>query len=178
MVKKENSTKQRTIAITAISLVVALFSPAGLDLIDHPYGEFAAILIGAFWEIFIGSPIPIDGGEMVPPTFNPAGGILAIPLITLRLLFVLQIYRAYNGQTSRRSAILWGVLSELYLVILNLPSYITAISTLSIAGLYLPLPILLAVGVFLVWIFPPFVPSTPWEVSGEVEKRSQSSIVK
>ncbi len=155
--------KQKAIAITVTSLIVALFSPVGLSLISHPYGDFAANLIGMFWTVFVGSPIPIDGGGMVPPTVDPTSGILALPLIALRFLFVFQLYRAYNGQTSRRTAILWGVLSELYLVIINVPSYISSIMTMSIDGLYIPIPILLLVGVLLVWKYPPFVPTTPWE---------------
>ncbi|MHA3963192.1 MAG: hypothetical protein AM325_006595 [Candidatus Thorarchaeota archaeon SMTZ1-45] len=158
--------QKRKTRVVAVSLIIALFAPVGITLISHPYGAFAANLIGVFWMVFIGTPIPVDGGGMVPPTVDPTAGIMVVPLIALRLLFVFLLYRAYNGQTSRRSAILLGVLSELYLVIINIPSYISSITTLSIGGLYLPLPILLLVGALMVWKFPPFVPSKPWEAPG------------
>ena len=173
----DNPEIQKTIAVTVITLIVALFAPVGLTLFSHPYGDFAANLIGAFWVVFIGSPvIPINGGEGIPPLLNPTAGIMALPLIALRLLFVFQIYRAYNNQTSRGSAIILGVLSELYLVVFNVPSYISLIMGLSIGELYLPLPILLLVGALLLWIFPPFVPSKPWEGPSESYKTSEPSM--
>jgi hypothetical protein len=169
----DKSEKQKAITVTVISLIVALFSPVGINLISQPYGDFAAYLVGVFWTIFIGSSIPIDGGGMVPPTVDPTAGIIVLPLIALRLLFVLQLYRLYNGQTSRGAAVIVGVLSELFLVIINV---LRSSPTFSIGGLYIPLPILLLVGALLFWRFPPFVPSTPWETSGESDRIFTPSI--
>ena len=92
--ESDKSKKQKTIIVTMISLLVALFSPVGISLISHPYGDFTANLMGVFWTVFIGSPIPIDGGEIVPPTVDPTTGIMSLPLIALRFLFVFQLYRA------------------------------------------------------------------------------------
>jgi len=164
------SERRKTNAVTGISLLVALFTPVGISLISNPSGVFVGYLLWLFGTVFIGSPIPIDGGGMVPPTVIYTAGILLIPLIALRLLFVLQIFRAYNGRTSGRAALYVGVLSELYLVIVNVPNYISRITaTFSAGSIYVPLPILLLVGALLIWRFPPFVPSTPWETPEESE---------
>jgi hypothetical protein len=163
MTKTKKVDNRKTIAISVSSLIVALFTPVGMSLIEHPTGAFAANLIGAFWTVFIGTPIPVDGGGMVPPTIDPTAGIMGLSLIALRLLFVFLLYRAYKGQNSKMTAIYGGIVSELYLVVINLPSYISSIMTLSIGGLYIPIPILLLIGALLVWKFPPFVPATPWE---------------
>ncbi len=154
------SDKRQTFAVTVTSLLVALFSPVGIIVISHPYGDFTAHIVGVFWTVFIGSPIPIDGGGMVPPTVNPVSGILVFPLIVLRLLFVFQLYRVYGGQTSRRAAYTVGILGELFLVIINV---LRSSPTFTTGNLYIPIPILLVVGYLLLWRFPPYVPSTPWE---------------
>ncbi len=100
---------------------------------------------------------------MVPPTTDPTAGIAALPLIALRLLFVFLIYQAYNSKTSRVTAIYVGIASELLLVVLNVPMYVIAITTLSVRGLYIPIPLLLLVSGLSLWKFPPFVPTSPWE---------------
>jgi len=159
--------RRKAMIISGIALAIALLAPVGMTLIEHPYGEFAAHLSGVLWTIFIGNVIPIgEGGGMVPPTVNPSAGLLGLPLIALRLLFVYQLYRAYISKTSRSSALIVGVLSELYLVFVNLPSYLVSIATGSIGGLFIPFPFLLLVGGLILWLVPPFVPSTPWQ-SGE-----------
>ncbi len=173
MSETDKSEKQKTIAVTVTSLLVALFSPVGISVISHPEGDFAGYLIGVFWTIFIGSSIPIDGGGMVPPTVDPTAGIIVVPLIALRLLFVLQLYRLYNGQTSRGAAVIVGIFSEFFLVIINV---LKSSPTFSIGSLYIPLPILLLVGALLIWRFPPFVPSTPWEKSEESDRIFTPSI--
>ncbi|MFW9974211.1 MAG: hypothetical protein ACFFDQ_02945 [Candidatus Thorarchaeota archaeon] len=155
--------RTRSNLLVLISAVVALFSPVGMNVISHPLGEFAASLIGVFWTAFMGSPIPIDGGSIVPPTVNPASGLTAVPLIALRFLFVFQLYRLYNGKTSRRAAISFGILSELFLVILNIPGYISSVLNPPFTEIYLPLPFLLLIGYLIIKIYPPFVASTPWE---------------
>jgi len=171
--EKSKFEKRKTIVATVTTLLVALFSPVGIILMSHPYGEFAAHLVGVFWSTYIGSPIPIDGGGMVPPTLNPVSGILVIPLIILRLLFVLQVYRAYSGKTSRGAAITVGVVSELFIVIINL---LRSSPTFTTGDLYIPIPILLLVGYLFLWRFPPYVPSTPWETPEESDKSLTPSI--
>ena len=152
--------------ISAIALVVALLSPVGMKLVAHPYGEFAAHISGVLWTVYIGVVIPIeDGGGMVPPTVNPSAGLLGLPLIALRLFFVYQLYRVYISKTSRSSALIWGLFSELYLVFVNIPSYSVSVVTGSIGGLFIPLPFLLLIGGLILWLVPPFVPSTPWQSS-------------
>jgi len=167
VVQPDKFEKQKTIAMTVTSLLVALFSPIGIIVITYPYGDFAAHLIGVFWTVFIGSSTPIDGGAIVPPDLNPIAGILVLPLIALRLLFVLQLYRVYNSQISRRAAVIVGILSELFLVITNL---FRSSPTFSTGGFYIPIPILLLVGGVLFLRSPPFVPSTPWETPGNSDR--------
>ena len=163
------SEKRKGIVVSIITLSIALLCPVGIRLISHPLGEFSAYLIGTFWIVFVGSPIPIDGGGMVPPSVDSTTGIIAIPMVFLRLLFVFLMFRVYTKHSSRTYAISGGILSELYLVIIELPRYFTS-------GIYIPIPILLLVGALFLWKFPPIVPTTPWESSGDVEKSSTSSI--
>ncbi len=161
--------RTRSIQLVLLSAIVAIVSPVGMNVISHPLGEFAASVIGVVWTVFIGSPIPIDGGSMVPPTVNLASGIGLLPLIVLRFLFVFQLYRLYNGKTSRRAAISCGIVSELFLVMLNIPNYISSILTPLFNEIYLPLPFLLLIGYLIIRIYPPFVPSTPWERHNQTE---------
>ena len=110
---------------------------------------------------------------MVPPTINPVSGVLVVPLIAIRLLFVLQLYRAYDGQTSRRAAVIVGIVSEFFLVFINV---LRSSPTFSTTGFYIPIPILLVVGVLLLWRYPPFMPATPWDTPGESDRVFAPSI--
>jgi hypothetical protein len=49
--------------VATIMAIITLLAPVQLVLLDHPEGEFAAYLMGMLWMIFIGSPIPINGGS-------------------------------------------------------------------------------------------------------------------
>jgi hypothetical protein len=172
-IKTEN---QKAIKISAIALLVAIFTPYGMNMISHPYGLFAANLVWVFGSFFFGSSIPIDDGGMVPPTINPAAGLPGLLVFVVRVLFVWQIYRAYNNKTSRAAALYMGVFSEILMVIINLPIYIFSIGSGLIGGLYIPLPLLLLVGGLLLWKFPPFVPTTPWETVTDSEDTPSTEV--
>ena len=70
----------------------------------------------------------------------------------------------------------WGIVGEMFLVILNVPSYISQFLNPPFRELYLPLPFLLLIGFLITRVFLPFLPSTPWETQNQTDITHESPI--
>jgi uncharacterized protein with PQ loop repeat len=144
--------------IGVIMAIITLLAPAQLVLLQHPEGEFATFLMGMLWMIFIGSPIPTDGGgSSLPPTSNVYSLLGNIPGAILKFIFVFQMYRFYQGHSSKKFTLILGVVSELLPILLFLP---TALASNQI---FIPIPLLLLIGLILIFLSPPVVKIGAWE---------------
>ena len=90
--------------------------------------------------------------------------LISMPFTLPRLVFVYQMARYYNGKTSRSNTLIVGVLSEIWLfVIIGLLNMIALVSSLVLLDTTIPLPLLLVMGVILLWRRPMTQPTTPWD---------------
>ena len=95
----------------------------------------------------------------------PLGDLLiSLPFSLQRLVFAYQMARYYGGKTSRTNTIIVGVLSEMWLLlIIALLTMIAAASSMIFLDTTIPLPLLLLMGVILLWRRPMAQPTTPWD---------------
>ena len=143
--------------ITSVMGIITLLFPAQVVLLNHPEGEFAAYVMGMLWMTFIGSPIPINGGSSLPPTMNPSSLLGNLPGAILKFVFVLQMYRFYQGSSSKKTTLLIGIAAELLPILMFLP---TSIASNQIP---IPIPILLLSGLLLIYLSPPISNLGTWK---------------
>ena len=138
--------------VSFLMLIFACFGPTGIATSKYPEGGSTTFLLGMTWMIAIGSSVPSNGGGAPMP--SPLS--LLHPVSLFRLLFVYFLYRFYQDRTTRLSILVSGFIAELVLLLMNLSSIF------SITQLYIPLTILLPIGLILVFTFPPDRIPGPW----------------
>jgi hypothetical protein len=86
------------------------------------------------------------------------------PFLALRLLFVYQVDRYYQGVTTRRRALVLGLVADgpgLFMALLMLA---TILLPLPIAlYVFIPIPLLLMAGGIVMWLRPVPEPVSPWD---------------
>jgi hypothetical protein len=161
----------------AIMAAIAVLVPAGLNMnFDSSTG-----LIIEMYMICMLWTIPIRLGINNPPgTFqnittipseaipNPLLFIGNLPVTFLRLVFVYQVYRFYQGRTTRKRTLLVGVVSELQMAIVSILGVIIPVFSL-ISRFFIPIPILFLVALVIIKVAPPSEVSTPWKHSEDTE---------
>ncbi len=88
------------------------------------------------------------------------------PFLLFRVGFVYQISRYYRGKTTRGRTAIAAVLSEAPFFVFYLVWVITT-AIYSGIGLNFPIPIMMVVGLLLLWIFPMPTAKVPWESTDE-----------
>jgi hypothetical protein len=148
--------------IALLMLILTFLFPTSIIILSHPENEFAAYIIAATWMIFLGSPIPTNGGgSSMPPTVNPYNLFQNFPITIVRLIFVFLMYRYFQGKTSKTYVFLIGIISEIVPIWLSLPTIISP------TQLLIPLPILFPVGLILIYAIKPDKVLGPWEGKNE-----------
>ncbi|MFX1561661.1 MAG: hypothetical protein ACFFBL_13815, partial [Promethearchaeota archaeon] len=99
---------------------------------------------------------------------SPLAFLGNLPVTFLRLVFVYQIYRLYQGKTSRRRTLLVGAVSELQTAIVGILGVIIPVFSLT-SRLFIPLPILFLAALITFRIAPPLEVSAPWKDSEDTE---------
>ena len=85
-----------------------------------------------------------------------------IPIVALRLVFVYQVHRYYEGSTTRQRTLVLGILAEgpsLFMLLLVLVAFLVPSIWLYLS---IPTPLLLLSGTLLLWRKPFPEPKTPW----------------
>ncbi|KXH71134.1 MAG: hypothetical protein AM326_12015 [Candidatus Thorarchaeota archaeon SMTZ-45] len=172
--KNAKTSESRTLksgAAGAIMAIIAVLAPAGLNVIFDPVTGWIIdmSLICMLWTLPIRfginnppgtfadvSPVP---NEAIPTPFVFIGNL---PVTFLRLVFVYQIYKLYQGRTTRKRTMLVGAASELQMAIIGILGAIIPVFSLS-SRLFIPLPILFLAALVTIKVVPPLEVSTPWK---------------
>ena len=155
-----DDSKERRLGVrtsTILLAVTALVSPVSVNIYPHEVSGYMSNLMGMtwmminlnFWDIVIDPPILLSGFSL---TF-------------MRLVFVYQMHRYLLGLTTSKRTIIVGILSELQIVIMILPVFIilSLLGTFElIFGLFIPIPVLLLVGLVIMRVVPSNKIESPW----------------
>jgi hypothetical protein len=144
-----NPSQNREASLIAVFLVfIALLVPFAYHLDLNPYGwnSYEAVL----WR-YVES---ISSFLFLNNTVN------LFPYYLFEFVFVFQMFRYYQGKAGRTWTIIAGVYAELHPLLLSLPVILRLPFTIASGGevmypVIIPIPILLLVGVVLVYLRPP-----------------------
>ena len=178
--KKAETSERRTLkagTVGTIMAIIAVLAPAGLDVnLDPSTGWIIGLsLICMLWTLPIRLGINNPPGtfaefstvpnEVIPTPFAFIGNL---PITFLRLLFVYQIYKLYQGRTSRKRTMLVGAASELETAIVGILGAIIPVFSL-ISRLFIPIPFLFLAALITIRLAPPREVSTPWKHPEDTE---------
>ncbi|MHA1137130.1 MAG: hypothetical protein ACTSSE_11655 [Candidatus Thorarchaeota archaeon] len=144
----ENSRKPVPIAV--VMLLLGLFAP--FLVTGYSYEWMSQITIQSYLWTFS----TYGGFSIIPLIVLP----VMFPLLLMRLVPVLQIYRYYNGKTTRKRTYIVCLFGDGFFLFYGLLFVIIAIG---FGGLLFPLPFQLLFGWIILWRFPVLEPTTPWE---------------
>ncbi len=167
----------RSGTLVAIMAIIAVLVPAGLNVeLDSSTGAILQLsIICMLWTVPIpfGINNPLGTFQNITEVpnqvvLNPFMLIGNIPLTFLRLVFVYQIYKLYQGRTTRKHTMLVGAASELQMAITGILGAIMPVFSL-ISRLFIPIPILFLAAIIAIKVTPPSEISTPWKHSEDTE---------
>jgi hypothetical protein len=143
--------------VTFLLVLTALVSPYSINVYPHEMYGWMLNLTGMTWTM-----INMNFWDIV---IDPVIFIVGLPFTCLRLVFVYQIHRYLLGRTTRKRTIIIGILSELQLLLMTLP-IITILLLLGntdiVSGFFIPIPVLLLVGLVIIRVVPVSAIESPW----------------
>jgi hypothetical protein len=151
-----------TISVSIISLLMtflAFFAPVGSA--GYSYGNSYFVNISAIlWSVYL------DEWGFRFSFINPFTAMMMVPFVLFRVGSVFQLSRYFQGKTTKGRARIGAILADApFLFVYGIWLFTMGIT--SGIGLNLPLPIMMIVGFLLLWKFPAFEPTVPWEGSDE-----------
>ena len=159
-VSKSNETSGLFSLIVAFLMTVVAFLGPFSVIISEAYFSITAVA----WN----ADVSITGVYFF--WMSPAQWFMSLPITFLRFCYVYQMKLVYDGKTTQRRALKFGILSECPLLIIGL---ITSLPLLFIPGyLYaftpIPIPELLLIGFIFMKVIPP-----PKEPLSWIEKQDE-----
>ena len=96
--------------------------------------------------------------------FRPDEWLFSVPFTLPRLIFSYQVMRYYKGKSSRVNTAIVGFFCETPVLLFTASVYIISfMSSPLFIPLLIPLPVLLVIGLLLMWRRPMIQPTTPWD---------------
>lgn len=125
--------------VTSVVAIVALFFPMliGID-IDYLQGSTTMVIQAVFWIMHV------NGGSTIA-TFN-------FVYVIMRVVFIIQVYRYYQGRTTIRKTLFAALLAELHILIVSISFYfftVTYFYPVTYLIITVPIPILFITGVIM-----------------------------
>ncbi len=147
--------------IGAIMLIIGLLAPVMINVYDTEWMS-QIVIQGMFWMYSFSSSGPYDSGFS---TIHPYAFASMFPFLLLRMVPVSQIYRYYNGKTTKKRALIASIVGDgLFLFVGILFLFIG----FGYSGMFMiPLPFQVIFGFLVLWRFPIPEPTTPWEGTSE-----------
>lgn len=143
----------------AIMLILGLFAP--IMIIMSFWGMFPAVNIQSMFWMYSTSPYMFSFFGF---SLTPSYALFSMfPFLLMRMVPVLQIYRYYNGKTTRKRAAIASAIGDGIFLISVFPTLILSIIFGSFYSFMLPLPIQMIVAILILWRSPLPTPTTPWE---------------
>ncbi|MFW9834194.1 MAG: hypothetical protein ACFFEK_09380 [Candidatus Thorarchaeota archaeon] len=125
--------------ITTIMLIIALIGPVSVNIYPGTWFGPIIYLCGMTWQII--------GFNLSSLMFSSLFLLISLPFMFLRLVFVYQIYKYYQGLATKKRTVIVGVLSEIQFPLIGLFIMPFAIGNPSLAFFFaIPIPLLLIVG--------------------------------
>jgi len=152
--------KQKSRMIAGITLLLGLFGPFMLTIYNYSIVSQTIIQSMLWMYVGSGSMYPYQGFSIIPPYAWTS----MFPIMILRFVPVLQIYRYYQGKTTRRRAAIASVFGDGFflsvILIMLIVNYAVGLSM----GMYaIPLPFQFLFCAIMLWRYPIAEPTTPWE---------------
>ena len=147
-----------------IILIIGLFAPIMITM--NFWGMDPQVDIQSMFWMYTQNP---DISSFLGFYLNHVYALVSMfPFLLLRMVPVSQIYRYYNGKTTKKRAFIAAVIGDGVFLIVTFPSMILMAV---ISGFYfmIPLPFQMIVGILILWRSPLPEPTTPW-VSQEEPK--------
>jgi hypothetical protein len=144
------SGNHRVLLITIFMILVALLVPFAYHLDLNPYGwnSYEAVL----WR-YVES---ISSFLLFNNTLN------LLPYYFFGFVFIIQMFRYYQGKAGKTSTIITGLYAQIHPLLLSLPVLLRLPFTIASGGevmypVIIPIPILLLLGVALMYLKPPVI---------------------
>ncbi|MGY5879780.1 MAG: hypothetical protein RTV31_05995 [Candidatus Thorarchaeota archaeon] len=139
----------------AIMLIIGLFSPVLISVYNYTM-EPQVLIQGMFW-IYSQSSGWYDNGFSIVPPYSM---ISALPFLLLRMAPVSQIYRYYNGKTTRKRVFITSIIGDGYYLI---SAIVILIITFGYDTYHIPLTFQIIFSFFVLLKFRILEPTTPWK---------------
>ena len=150
--------ERKSTLITAITLLFGLFAPVAMMV--YYYGSLYIIVQSLFWTYSSYTsiyPNSYSGFSMVPPAVY----IMMFPFVLFRLVPVSQIYRYYQGKTTRRRTVITFFIGDG--ISLSYALYAVFMITYGMDTRIIPIIAQIIFGAIMVWRFPFQEPRIPWD---------------
>jgi hypothetical protein len=152
--------------IGAIMGIMALLAPVSFNVHSPPNGGFLLLIVAVGWSLEFKSPDILEFRF-----FDINAMILPLLISFLRVVFVHQMVRYYQGKSTRNRAIRIGILAELQTTLISIPLLLSMLLSPDrfIPQIVGPVPVLLLVGLGFMKFTPPLQPSILWKEDKEIE---------
>lgn len=142
--------------ITTIMLIIALLGPVSVNFYPSILRGHSVYICGMTWQTI--------GFDLSSLMFGALFLIVSLPFMFLRLVFVYQIYKYYQGLVTRKRTFIVGVLSEIQFPLLNFFIAPFAIGSPSfVVFLAIPIPLLLIIGLAILYSVKVPFPADGWK---------------
>jgi len=143
-------------------LMIALAVLAPFAVMSYSSFSYNFIIQSLFWMIHL------DSSGFYLQIIPPYAVFTMFPFLLIRLTLPYQMFRYYHGRTTRTRTAAVAILSELtFIAVFILQFVFSLISGGMIFGISLPFPIMMIVGVLLLWRKPIPEVTVPWEGADE-----------
>ena len=147
-------------------LILGLFAP--IMMIVSTWSTPPTIdIMSMFWMYSQYPYMPSNFGFSLIPSYALT---VMFPFLLLRMMPVYQVYRYYNGKTTRKRALIASFVGDGAFLVYVMPMLLMVVITGLFFIFYVPLPFQMIVGFLILWRRPLPKPTTPWES----EKESKS----
>lgn len=143
---EEYGYSRSSIQVMAATLFTLAFIAPFMGTFGVTGGSILVNLTGMTWNLSVGDRIHF--------TWNFSYVVLTVPLLLFKSPFIYWFYRVYKGEKNASSAVSLGIVSELVIVILNVPVWLIWLSSSYFAVLF-PLPLTLVAGLIMLRLRPP-----------------------
>ncbi len=134
--------------ISLLLLLIAILSPAYLNIFPGDISGFSIGMFSMSWQIAVSNTLFI--------LFGPDFLVLSLILMCMKIVFVYQVFKFYYGETTKTRVIIAGIFGEIQLLLIGLATLPFILATPNVGVAFpIPLPILLLTGLLALKFLPP-----------------------
>ena len=152
--------KKKSLLFSMIMLIIGLFSPVLISVFNYNSSSPDVNIQGMFWMYRLTSSQYIAAGFSI--TIDPNSWIVMFPFLLLRIAPVSQIYRYYNGKTTRIRVFIASIIGDGLFLFSSILIWFVSLGQHG-AGIHIPLPFQIIFSFFVLLIFRGPKPPVTWE---------------